>query len=262
MGSCSGCPSGSARTSFAAVEGSVRANSGRIYAEVALLTPLLPVLRRISPTKPAASSCCPRVRAKTTGLPLPSTRSCIFLPNPPQDRPGTWPPLYLSCSNRMLMRPHAGTVHKVNSPLHLTGGIGFTLRFSQEPLAHSLLSPAVEPVHNGLPGTSQFRHVPTRSLSKQRPENPVDNGAIVFTRPSGWRLLRRRQPRQPLPLFLPLICPHPLSNTSLPLYSNPMALQTSPKVPYDARCRVGFVLDEFVVLGDLWGRSGSCYRCT
>ena len=106
------------------------------------------------------------------------------------------------CSGSVLTGPDIGAVHEADIPLHPAGGVGLPLHFGQDSLPQPLLPPAVKPAGCGAPRAVAFRQGAPGSAGAQHSQDAVDDGAMVFARPSRRRLLRRQQRVRPLPLLI------------------------------------------------------------
>ena len=89
---------------------------------------------------------------------------------------------------------------KMDFPVYLSSSVSPLLQLSQEPAPQSLLAPPVKPAGYRAPRAIPLRQVPSGSPGAQHPQDAIDDGAMVFARPSGPWLLRCQQRLQPLPL--------------------------------------------------------------
>ena len=92
-------------------------------------------------------------------------------------------------------------VNEMDRPIHMTLGIRFCLQLREYPVPYPGISPSAE--------TAVYRRpwpVPLGDISPGRsgshfPENPVDDLAVVFRRPSCFRFLGRKIVFELLPLL-------------------------------------------------------------
>jgi hypothetical protein len=106
------------------------------------------------------------------------------------------------CPSRVLMSAHDRPIDEVNFPVQRALLVAHSLQLRQHLVPDAGLAPALEAAVNRRPAAIPFRQIAPRRTRAQDPENAVDDRAMVAVRPSGPRLLRRKQWFQPLPLFV------------------------------------------------------------
>ena len=145
----------------------------------------------------------PGVSSNTTGLPLPSHRTCILVENPPWLRPkaslsgpdagspgfGSPCPPLRSCPSSVLVSTHDGAICEVDFPLYLTFGISVLLYLSKDSVPDTSLTPSVEARGHRFIRTVSLWQVLPRSACSHDPQHAVDDGTVVFAWPACMRFL-------------------------------------------------------------------------
>jgi len=106
------------------------------------------------------------------------------------------------------MRSHGTPIEKVHRPINRS----LLLQRLQDALPHAGLLPAVKATGDGAPGTKAFREIAPGRAGFQQPHNGIQNGSMVFGRPTRGGALGRQEGGDLRPLF---VCQFMSSHTSV-----------------------------------------------
>ena len=98
-------------------------------------------------------------------------------------------------------------INEMDRPIHMTFRIGFGLQFSEYPVPYPGISPSAETAVYCRPRPVPLGDITPWSSGSHFPEDPVDDLAMVFRRPSCFRFLGRKILFELLPLLLAKFMP-------------------------------------------------------
>jgi hypothetical protein len=95
-----------------------------------------------------------------------------------------------------------GAIEIMQGPVQLALGVSLGLHRCEEVRPDPRTLPAVEAAGHGPPWAIAFGEIPPRRTGAQNPEDAIQDASVIDRRPTGFRLLGRKQWLQLLPLHI------------------------------------------------------------
>ena len=105
-------------------------------------------------------------------------------------------------SSRVLVRSDYSAIDLVDIPVQLRCGIRTLLDRGNEASPDARLAPAIKTARHGAPWAISLRKVTPGGARTEKPQNTVDDTAVVDGRAACFRFLGWEQRLQPLPLLV------------------------------------------------------------
>ena len=100
----------------------------------------------------------------------------------------------------MLMRSNDRAIDIVNVPVESALGIGLLLDSLKERLPDTGFLPAIETASHRAPTSKTLGQITPGGTRTEDPQDATDDASMIQSRSTGFRLLRRKQRFEPLPL--------------------------------------------------------------
>src|SRR5262249_41398225 len=132
------------------------------------------------------SCSCPGPTATAMGMPSPSQIRCSLVPKPPWLRPKAWSSgspkggFFFRRPRRRLVRSDDGAVDAEQLPVNLVAVDLTGLQVPQDFVPQPGATPLAEAVVDGLPRAELLGQVAPAAAVGQRPEDAVDQAAVVL----------------------------------------------------------------------------------